>query len=99
MPKAFTRFRIEGLHGRSTVSVPIANNRLILVGENGTGKSTVANLIYYLLTKQWRRIKEYKFTHLEADISGETVRFTHEDYSDLMAHAQHDGAELSSQII
>ena len=41
MSEAFTRFRIEALDNRYTYDVPIRDNKLILVGENGTGKSTM----------------------------------------------------------
>ena len=67
MPTALTHFQIEGLHGRDrTIEIPIRDNRLVLVGENGTGKSTVANLLYYLLTQQWRRIMDYRFAAVYA---------------------------------
>ena len=88
MAGSLSRFRIEGLHGRSTITVPIDDNRIVLVGENGTGKSTVAGLIYYLLTQQWRRIKDYRFEGLEAAINGVTIRLTHEDVETLSAQSR-----------
>jgi ABC-type polysaccharide/polyol phosphate transport system ATPase subunit len=55
MSASITQFRIQALHGLNrAIEIPIRDNRLVLVGENGTGKSTVANLIYYALTQQWR---------------------------------------------
>jgi predicted ATPase len=86
MAASLTRFSIEGLHGLRTVDLPIEDNRLVLVGENGTGKSTVANLLYYLLTQQWRRFKDYRFSALAVTLSGEEFRLTHEDTEILMAH-------------
>jgi ABC-type Mn2+/Zn2+ transport system ATPase subunit len=55
------RFRINRLHGARTLDVEIQDNRLILVGENGTGKSTVVNFIYFVLTEQWGRMAHYDF--------------------------------------
>jgi len=75
---SLTRFRVSGLHGRKTVDVWIEDNRLVLVGENGTGKSTVANLIYYFLTRQWERIREHRFKEISADLNGRTVSVTPE---------------------
>src|SRR5229473_2170712 len=74
-----TEFKIEKLHGRRTIDIPFVDNRLVLVGENGAGKSTVANLIFYFLTRQWLRLKEYQFSSLQAVVSGQTVRITHEE--------------------
>ena len=87
MKAAITQFRIEALHGRHrTIDVPILDNRLVLVGENGTGKSTVANLLYYVLTQQWRRVIEYKFGAVQVSFSDEIVRFTHDDIEILSTH-------------
>src|SRR3954470_14436635 len=81
-----TRFRIEGLHGgKRSINLHLVNNRAILIGENGTGKSTIVNLVYYLLTRQWRRLKDYQFTLLEATVSGQTIRLTHEEVELLAA--------------
>lgn len=52
MPGQLTQFRIEGLHNIRTIDISITNNTLILVGENGTGKNTVANFIYFFLTRE-----------------------------------------------
>lgn len=86
MPTSLTRFQIDGLHGRSrSIDIPIRDNRLILVGENGTGKSTVANLLYYVLTQQWRRVSEYRFGSLEVTAVDSTVKVTHEEVDSLAA--------------
>jgi predicted ATPase len=59
MTTALTRFQIDGLHGRKrSIDIPLSDNRLVLIGENGTGKSTVVNLFYHFLTQQWRRVSE-----------------------------------------
>jgi len=84
MTANLTQFRIEGLHGRArTIDIPIKDNRLVLVGENGIGKSTVANLLYYTLTQQWRRVAEYKFAAIQVTVSEETIRLEHPDFEAL----------------
>jgi predicted ATPase len=65
----------------------------VLVGENGTGKSTVANLIYYTLTQQWRRVREYKFSALQVTADGSTVRLQREEIEALL-EAEHQSPEL-----
>lgn len=61
-----TRFQAIGLHNSVSMDVRITDNKLVLVGENGAGKSTFSNLIYYFLTKQWARLGEYRFARLQA---------------------------------
>jgi ABC-type Mn2+/Zn2+ transport system ATPase subunit len=61
-----SRFCIKGLYHTRTIDVQIKGNKLILVGENGIGKSTVVNLIFFFLTRQWDRILEYDFDSIFA---------------------------------
>lgn len=74
-----SRFKIEGLHNARTIDLRIKNNTLILVGENGTGKSTVVNLIYFFLTAQWNRTLETLFKSVSAEIDGKQHFFGRED--------------------
>lgn len=78
MPTSLTAFKVIGLHGHKTAHVPLRNNRLILIGENGTGKSTIANLIYYFLTSQWSRLLQYRFRAIEASLNGHQIVVTSE---------------------
>ena len=79
MSGTLTRFRIEALHNRHTIDVQIEDNKLILVGENGTGKSTLANFIYYFLTRQWHRMLNYEFKAVVADIDSKPIEVVRED--------------------
>ena len=47
MSISISELTIEELWGYQTFRIPIKDNKLVLVGENGIGKSTVANLIYF----------------------------------------------------
>lgn len=58
-------FRVTGLHGNRTLEVPFTDNRVVLAGINGLGKTTVMTLLYLLLSKQWRRLLEFRFVSLE----------------------------------
>jgi energy-coupling factor transporter ATP-binding protein EcfA2 len=87
------RFRVEGLHGSSGVlDVQIHDDTLVLIGENGTGKSTLVNLIYFFITAQWSRLAEYRFTRLAAVIGDEEYSVTPEmieQYSHAWRHSAH----------
>lgn len=64
--------KINGLHNSINFNIKFDdNNILILVGENGTGKSTVASMLYYFLSRQWNRLAEYQFYSIEAQIGSE----------------------------
>ena len=47
------KINIEGLFGEHDYHIPVKNNKLILVAENGSGKTTIVNIIYYLIKKQY----------------------------------------------
>jgi predicted ATP-dependent endonuclease of OLD family len=76
MIAAITGFRIVGLHGRRDVSIAIENNRVVLVGVNGLGKTTIINVLYCLLTRQWLKLVEYKFDAIAIDVGGKTLSIT-----------------------
>jgi len=72
-------FEIIGLYGHVNYSIQFVENKLILVGENGTGKSTVITLLYLLITKQWVRLDKYSFQKLVITINQNEHAFTKED--------------------
>ena len=41
-------FRIEGLFNDRTVELPFDQNFKILIGENGLGKTSILNALYYI---------------------------------------------------
>jgi predicted ATP-binding protein involved in virulence len=65
------QFSITGLHGNRNVDIPIRDNKLVLVGENGTGKSTIANFIFFFLAREWRRMTSYNFESVSMLINDE----------------------------
>jgi hypothetical protein len=89
MSDDLTRFCVKGLHGSRTIDVRLVDSRLILVGENGTGKSTFANLIYFFLTKQWTRFREFSFVRVIAEFSDEELVLTPKDLTQYLEARQH----------
>jgi hypothetical protein len=79
MELILTRFCILGLHGKYDIRIPIQDNRLILVGVNGLGKTTVINFLYFALSDQWLRLLEYDFSAIEITINGEEIEITKAD--------------------
>lgn len=56
-----SRFLIKKLHGHRNIDIPISDNRIVLAGVNGLGKTTVATLLYLYLSRQFRRLLQYQF--------------------------------------
>jgi predicted ATP-binding protein involved in virulence len=63
------RFEIERLWGTSSYNIPIEKNILLLVAENGAGKTTVLLLLFYFLSKQWGRLMDFDFESITATIN------------------------------
>lgn len=79
MSISLTNFSIFGLHGKYDVRIPISDNKLILVGVNGLGKTTVVNAMYFLLSSQWARLLEIDFQTIYVEINGADIRLGRKD--------------------
>lgn len=89
MSAKLTRFQVLGLHDTRTMDVHLDDNKLILVGENGAGKSTFVNLIYYFLTQQWVRLQAYRFVRIHAHFGERELVLTPEHIEQHLAARQH----------
>lgn len=76
-----SEFQVKGLHGRARpINVRLADNTLILVGENGAGKTTILNMLYYLLSGQWNAIVRYRFEELAITLDGKSHALRYTDF-------------------
>jgi len=66
MGQDISSFEITGLHGHKSIDIRFKDNRLILVGENGSGKTSVLRLLYYFLSGQWALLHSIRFHSLRA---------------------------------
>ncbi len=78
MPANLRQIAISGLHGRLDIKIPVVDNRLVLVGVNGLGKTTVVNLLYYFLSRQWHRLLEVVFDEIVITLGRRKLRITHQ---------------------
>jgi predicted ATPase len=73
MISQITIFRIRGLHGHLNLDVQFRDNRLIIVGENGSGKTSVLRLLFYFLSGQWTLLHGFHFASLELVIGQDAI--------------------------
>lgn len=50
-------FEIKGLYGVRDFLIELNGNKVILVGENGSGKTTVSRIIYATLSCNWDMLR------------------------------------------
>lgn len=74
-----TRFEIKKLHGNLNFDLKFKDNKLILVGENGTGKSTVLKMLYYVMSRQWRKLLNFNFESVSITIDKQKFVLNYED--------------------
>jgi predicted ATPase len=82
------RFCIYGLHNKYDIEIPISDNKLILVGVNGLGKTTVVSILYFLLTEQWSRLLEYEFKNILIEVNENVISISRTDIEDIYANRE-----------
>ena len=71
------RFRITKLFGFRNVNIPFESNIKILIGENGLGKTTILNSLYYVLNNKLHKLNEIDFERIELQfVDGNKIQFT-----------------------
>jgi len=79
MHASLERIEITGLHGRKTIDASIEDNTLILVGENGSGKTTFLRILYHFLSGRWLSLVQFRFNVITVTISGNRYSVTHDE--------------------
>lgn len=79
-----TSFRINKLHGYKTYDLKFNGNTLILVGENGAGKTTVLRILYYFLSGQWNVLGKFRFDSISAVINDKRYLVKNSDLANLL---------------
>lgn len=82
---------IKRLFGRYDVNVKFDKNVNIMVGENGLGKTTILNSIYYVLVKKFSRLANIDFSQMEIKFKNSSpMEFSK---NDVVAYINHDGTK------
>lgn len=72
------KITVSGLHGNRTIAASLTDNTLILIGENGSGKTTFLRIVYYFLAGKWLSLLSLGFEYISVTIDGTEHRVTHE---------------------
>ncbi len=78
MSASIERITVAGLHGNRTITAVMADNTLILVGENGSGKTTFLRIIFHFFSGRWFSLIPFHFEYISVLIGGVEHRVTHE---------------------
>ena len=65
------RFTIKGLFGSNDVTLNFQNEVNIYIGENGLGKTTILNCLYYILHNDYVKLSEISFNEIVVKFSKE----------------------------
>lgn len=69
---AIERFAIKGLFGRNDVTLNFKNEVNIYIGENGLGKTTILNCLYYILHDDYIKLSEIYFDEILVKFKNES---------------------------
>ncbi len=79
MNNTLNRIQIIGLHGNKKIDVVMNDNTLILVGENGSGKTTFLRILFHFLSGRWLSLIQFPFQYMICTIAGNEYRVTREE--------------------
>ncbi len=75
------KFRINKLHKTLNFELQFKDNTLILLGENGSCKTTIIKMLFYTLSLQWGKLAQYNFESIDIIIDDEPFSITQKDIS------------------
>jgi predicted ATP-binding protein involved in virulence len=93
-------FEILGLHGNKDIRLEITDNTKILVDANGSGKTTVLNILYYIFSNKLSRLMDITFKELILNFDDNQKISIHSDSirPKIQQPIFHDEREISKNI-
>jgi predicted ATPase len=89
-------FSINGLFGYKDIKIPFDKQAAIFIAENGSGKTTILNALYYSISCKFHKLRNIEFESIVLGFdSGVSVTI---DRSDLDKFDQDDSFEIISLI-
>jgi predicted ATPase len=90
-------FQINGLFGLKDVKIPFDKEAVILIAENGSGKTTILNALYYSISCKFRKLSNIDFESVVLEfVSGVTVEIKK---IDIVPFYEGDALEIFSSML
>lgn len=95
------KFKITKLFGFRNVNIPFDENVKILIGENGLGKTTILNSLYYILSEKYNKLYSVDFERVELQFySGDKIQFTKRELGSYLGFSDvNDSIRMPKQIL
>lgn len=74
-----SKFSIKGLFGKKDVSLVFNNKAQIYIGENGLGKTTILNALFFLLSCDFKNLTNIIFQQIEIVVNKKSFSFTKDE--------------------
>lgn len=72
-------FKINKLHGVLNYELKFKDNTLVLIGENGSCKTTIIKILFYAISMQWSKLSKYNFDSITLGIDSDEIKLTKKD--------------------
>lgn len=89
---------VYGLFDAYDYDVKISGDRIVIIGENGKGKSTILSIVYCLLTGHWEKIRFVIFDRIEAVIGEKTIVIAAADLKSIFLCFDYVSVDVSESI-
>ena len=87
------QFKITKLFGFRDIDIKFDNDIKILIGENGLGKTTVLNALYYVLNQMYAKLHKIEFENIELKFADKEVisfsKFELNNYLEYQSNRNH----------
>lgn len=102
MNKIIQRFEIYGLFGYKDIDITFNDNIMIVIGENGFGKTSILNALTFTLQGEWKLLSNISFDSIVITISDEKFSFTRKILKEFCEYLEKmkedDGRDVSDYV-
>lgn len=102
MDSPITRFSINGLFGYKNISIQFTHSIIIVIGENGFGKTSILNALTFTLKGEWKKLQCIKFSDIQIEFGDNVYNFSHKILTDFCEYQERrrdeDGKDVTDFV-